>query len=1167
MPFGVYAYSDTTTHPALTQKTAEAFNKKWQNIQLSDEDITLLMDGAIDEDISARYMQHFYDPIHNTGLSFLSIANKFKPWPAATIWSVNTALQASKDSGANKNDLYFGADTDHTWNRAVYEYVYGGKNRAMSSLGHLLHLVQDMSVPPHTRDDPHPPVGKLGSIYEEYTSQFDTETIGDIDYVPINESFKYFVALLDSLARKTNANFYSKDTTPDKSSRFHAITGVKLVTTEVDGEYITFEKQSVNSDEYYLDMINISRDHSTGKLIKQYSLDDPSDLVMQDYWRLLSQSAVSYGVAAIELFFKDVEIEKQTGELYSLQYPTKKGDNVTRLASISSPFLTSNSSNNPQFIGPVSNTVAQNNPEVITAVLGSANIVEVNKASLESVKQIIPPLITDSISEISVRESILLPVVDSNAPAPPPLDSASPLFLFAIPSGAQGSGGEYQPPPAPVKIAEEIIVEETSTPDVPAMNSAEEVIVEATSTPDTQVADIDTDPPDLSAFVAECADSYTIETCLVATSSISIVFESTADDFSYFSLSIDSVSSTSTATSTSYNFATSTSVSISAVDSSGNQSAPFQQQIEYSAIPVVISEVAWSGANGFEDGEWIELRNTTNHDIPLDDWILYSATDMSPYIPLAGTIPANGFYLIEHQTASATDELLESPITSLPASQWLSFGAGLDNSGEQLVLARASTTVDTTPAISECRGWCGGSRLGDMSMERADLAGSGLNASVWQSYTYVYTYATTTNGQAIFGTPGQRNTNEYLLPSTANDVTLKKANSPYITKTNWGIPPGTTVTIEPGVVIKLLSSSAQISIVGTLIAQGTSDEPIIFTSIYDDEYGGDIHHDGSGQPPKAGDWRMLSFYPGSDASVIDNVLVRYGGHKIYGSGVIQSGILASGASPTLRNVTVQYSQRSGVYLSDSSSTITNLTVRDSGSSGADIALYVLRGSPILENIVLDSNWTGGYLSRTSAQVSGGEIINNSFALNIVNPVFPWFVENISGYNNNENSIRISHLSTGTTTYRSNDLPYYFYNTFTVASSTALVFENGSKLAFGSNPMTIDGGYLSLSGALVSDADYDVFVGDVDNNGSSTITIGRNSGFVFKNNAQTHIENTSFAYLKKALSYGETSPIDLSSVTFSNNTTAIEVPEIATSTRIENIIFENNTTDTTNPLPD
>ena len=88
-------------------------------------------------------------------------------------------------------------------------------------------------------------------------------------------------------------------------------------------------------------------------------------------------------------------------------------------------------------------------------------------------------------------------------------------------------------------------------------------------------------------------------------------------------------------------------------------------------MPVVINEVAWAGNNAaYSADEWIELYNRTGKSINLANWILYSATDLSPYITLSGSIAAKSYYLIERSPDNAT-------ISDIVADLAVSFGNGL----------------------------------------------------------------------------------------------------------------------------------------------------------------------------------------------------------------------------------------------------------------------------------------------------------------------------------------------------------------------------------------------------------------------------------------------------------------------------------------------------------
>src|SRR5512133_378274 len=64
---------------------------------------------------------------------------------------------------------------------------------------------------------------------------------------------------------------------------------------------------------------------------------------------------------------------------------------------------------------------------------------------------------------------------------------------------------------------------------------------------------------------------------------------------------------------------------------------------------------------------------------------------------------------------------------------------------------------------------------------------------------------------------------------------IRYSEKPYIVTSNIEVPPDRTVTIEPGTVL-LFKNFAGLHIPGRLIARGTTEKPIVFTSAYDRQY-------------------------------------------------------------------------------------------------------------------------------------------------------------------------------------------------------------------------------------------------------------------------------------------------------------------------------------------
>ncbi len=103
-------------------------------------------------------------------------------------------------------------------------------------------------------------------------------------------------------------------------------------------------------------------------------------------------------------------------------------------------------------------------------------------------------------------------------------------------------------------------------------------------------------------------------------------------------------------------------------------------------------------------------------------------------------------------------------------------------------------------------------------------------------------------------------------------------NAPYAPLQTLTIPAGVTLTIQPGVIVKSIvyQTNATFVINGTLIAQGTPAEPVVFTSPKDDAYGGDTNSDGA-TTPNTKDWSNIVIEAASgSSSVVEHCIFRYG---------------------------------------------------------------------------------------------------------------------------------------------------------------------------------------------------------------------------------------------------------------------------------------------------
>src|SRR3989339_624542 len=118
-----------------------------------------------------------------------------------------------------------------------------------------------------------------------------------------------------------------------------------------------------------------------------------------------------------------------------------------------------------------------------------------------------------------------------------------------------------------------------------------------------------------------------------------------------------------------------------------------------------------------------------------------------------------------------------------------------------------------------------------------------------------------------------------LAREISGEVVWSVEDSPIIVNEYIWIQSGGRLIIEPGVVVKF-GLEQSIANYGVIEAIGTVGEPIVFTSIRDDEYGGDSNGDGDATTPWSGDWRNIILQTDSE-SVFDHVIIKYGGGEYH----------------------------------------------------------------------------------------------------------------------------------------------------------------------------------------------------------------------------------------------------------------------------------------------
>ncbi len=161
---GTYAYDDKIVHPEINEwagrqsslddfiKTQLGFSAGINTTFLEKECWDWLRQGGTDEDAGVRWMSHFHDPL--------------EPWDNSGLWNNDTLWHANLAWAQRPGNAFsWSAAREHYYQALVTQYE-SEFAQTFLTLGHLMHLVADMAVPAHVRDDAHP----LGDLYEKWAT-------------------------------------------------------------------------------------------------------------------------------------------------------------------------------------------------------------------------------------------------------------------------------------------------------------------------------------------------------------------------------------------------------------------------------------------------------------------------------------------------------------------------------------------------------------------------------------------------------------------------------------------------------------------------------------------------------------------------------------------------------------------------------------------------------------------------------------------------------------------------------------------------------------------------------------------------------------------------------------------------------------------------------------
>lgn len=261
---------EISAHAALTGAIIDKYNAAYPDAQIDDEFRFDLISGAKEEDDGYRWLNHFYDPVRNRGLSYGG-----KTWMRSKSWAIA--------DDAN----------DYTWHKGLDAYARGDSHRAFLILGHVLHLLEDAAVPEHVRNDAH----MLDSPYEAFTKTL----------VPVPDKKPPLVLgsvaeYMDAMATYANSGFYSADTLDDA---VYLAPRPDYVMQE--GKYLYGFKTDEDGSKYHLLHYVKAKKYKWSSTEEIKFLNKEESKILSDYWRLLSAKSIQYGAGMVHAFITEGE--------------------------------------------------------------------------------------------------------------------------------------------------------------------------------------------------------------------------------------------------------------------------------------------------------------------------------------------------------------------------------------------------------------------------------------------------------------------------------------------------------------------------------------------------------------------------------------------------------------------------------------------------------------------------------------------------------------------------------------------------------------------------------------------------------------------------------------------------------------------------------------------